>query len=326
MRPDISVIIPTYNRSELLLQAISSCGTSAADLRLEIIVIDDASTENIAGAVSQMGVLYERVATNGGANAARNRGLALASGEFVKFLDSDDVLMEGALRREFDTALRDCADIVAAGWQVTSLDDAGHEVLLKSYEAPAFSSVLDDLLAGKAVPTGAALYRGALAAQIGWDPTLPTLDDWDYFVAAALRAKKISSIQATSYRMRQHRGARITTSTSFASNAKAFYMILGKIEAELVARGEYTPQRRRRMAQYLYKELRGMYRNDAAAGRRMLVKLFELDPQFIPRDEERSALLRLMYRFLPASWILSAYGFVKRGRGPAHQRRSHQST
>ena len=64
----------------------------------------------------------------------------------------------------------------------------------------------------------------------------------------------------------------------YLKNAREFYVILGKLEAVLVERGDYTEQRRKRMAQYLYKELRGMYRFDRPHGRQLLAKLFDLDP------------------------------------------------
>jgi glycosyltransferase involved in cell wall biosynthesis len=318
MPPDISIVIPTYNRAKLVAEAVASCRQSAPGLDLEIIVVDDASPDDILHAVSALDVTYDRLETNGGASAARNRGLALASGQYVKFLDSDDVLLEGALQREYRIALAADADIVVTGWAVTTLDEEGGEIPVHKFPAPLFSCTPDDLLAGKSVPVAAALYRRTLAARIRWDEALPSLDDWDYFVAAALDAKKIVSMAECSFRWRQHAGPRVTTSSSFVSNAASFYKILGKLESALIASAQFTAGRQRRMAQYLYKELRGTYWTNPALGKRILAKIYRLDPGFLPVDEERSSFMRLLFRVAPVGQVLSAYGAAKRALSPPH--------
>jgi glycosyltransferase involved in cell wall biosynthesis len=312
MPPDISIIIPAYNRSEMLLAAIESCRRSAAGLDVEIIVIDDASKEDIAAAVAGSGVRLERQAKNAGSAVARNRGLELAQSAYIKFLDSDDVLVENALSREHGVATQNDADIVVAGWIETAMDDVGAEAVLSTHPAPRFKSIVDDLLAGRAVPTSSALYHARVAQQVCWDPELSKLNDWDYFLSAAARSEKIVSLGEPAYRWRHHGGERITTSATFLSNAREFFIILEKFEAFLVSTGQFTPARRQRMAQYLYKELRGAYRFEPALGRRILGKILALDPGFIPRDEEHSRTFRIAYRLLPPDWILSGYGFGRR--------------
>lgn len=309
----ISIIIPAHNRGDMLVDAITSCRASAPTLNLEIIVIDDASSEDIGAVVAPMGVVYERLAVNSGSSIARNRGLALATGGYVKYLDSDDVLVEGALEHEYQLALKTGADVVVAGWMETQFSGPrAPERVLSTHRPPSFTSIPDDLLAGRAVPTAAALYSRSVAAATAWDAALSKLNDWDYFVAAALRAAAIASTDGPAYKWRQHSGARITSSTSFAGNAREFYIILGKLQAALEAANQFTPARRARMAQYLYKELRGMYRFDPPTGRKILRRLYALDPHFVPRDEERSPLLRQLYSVLPTPWVLSGYGMVRR--------------
>jgi glycosyltransferase involved in cell wall biosynthesis len=312
MQPEISVIIPAYNRSEMLLAAIQSCRRSAAGLHIEIIVVDDASKENLAAAVEGAGVRYERLPINSGSAVARNRGLELAQAAYVKFLDSDDVLVENALRREHEMAVQGDPDILVTGWIETQMDDAGDETVLSRHAAPRFESIVDDLLAGRAVPTSSALYHARIVQRVRWEPVLSKLNDWDYFVSAAARSEKIVSLDEPAYRWRHHDGERITTSATFLSNAREFFIILEKFEALLVSTGRFTSARRQRMAQYLYKELRGAYRFEPALGRRILGKILTLDPGFIPRDEEHSRTFRIAYRLLPPEWALSAYGIGRR--------------
>jgi glycosyltransferase involved in cell wall biosynthesis len=309
--PDVSIIIPVHNRGDLLRETVQSCGPGACGLALQIIVIDDASTEDIAALAATWDVDYERLAVNSGSSVARNRGLEKARGAYVKFLDSDDVLVPGALRREWEAAVRTQADIVVAGWQDTRLLADGREEMLARYDPPRFSSIPDDLLSGRAVPTSAALYASRIAATVRWDPRLSKLNDWDYFVNAALRALRIETVDGPAYLWRQHEGARITSSTSFVGNAMEFYAILAKLEASLSARGLLSKARRDRLAQYLYKELRGLYRFGRPERHAVLAKIAALDPRFLPRDEERSPVFRSLARVLPLAWMLAGYGIAR---------------
>ena len=86
----VSVIIPVYNRADLLRRALNS--VAAQSWRpIEAIVVDDGSTENIAEVVSDFSGIATLVRQeNAGVTAARNRGMKEAKGEFIAFLDSDD--------------------------------------------------------------------------------------------------------------------------------------------------------------------------------------------------------------------------------------------
>lgn len=86
----VSVIIPTFNRAPVLSRAIDSA-LGQKDCFVEIIVIDDGSTDNTADIINSYGdkVVY-RYKDNGGASSARNAGIDIATGDYIAFLDSDD--------------------------------------------------------------------------------------------------------------------------------------------------------------------------------------------------------------------------------------------
>src|ERR1700682_4446766 len=88
--PLVSIIIPVYNAAHFLPQAMASIRAQGYD-SLEIVVVDDGSTDNCADVAKSLGsdVRYDRQ-VNRGPSAARNRGLALARGELIAFLDVDD--------------------------------------------------------------------------------------------------------------------------------------------------------------------------------------------------------------------------------------------
>jgi GT2 family glycosyltransferase len=95
----ISVIIPTYNRADLITRAIASVREQIYQ-NLEIIVVDDASDDDVAQVIQQINdsrIKYIRHQTNLGGSEARNTGIRHAQGEYVAFLDSDDVWLPNKL-------------------------------------------------------------------------------------------------------------------------------------------------------------------------------------------------------------------------------------
>jgi glycosyltransferase involved in cell wall biosynthesis len=91
-------VIPTYNRRDLVLRAVSSVLEQAGADDIEVIVADDGSTDGTAAAIAQRFGTRVRVNTthHAYACAARNGGFAVSSGDFVCFLDSDDIWAPGA--------------------------------------------------------------------------------------------------------------------------------------------------------------------------------------------------------------------------------------
>ena len=101
-RPLLSVVIPTWNRAALVSDAINSAMQQRAG-EVEVIVVDDASTDGtVALLKSQFGSLIHllRLEHRRGPGGARNAGARVARGEFVGFLDSDDVWLPGKLEAE----------------------------------------------------------------------------------------------------------------------------------------------------------------------------------------------------------------------------------
>lgn len=96
-RPLVTVVIPVFNRAGMVAEAVESC--LAQDWRpLEVVVVDDGSTDDPAAALHRFGdqvrVLRQ---VNGGVSRARNTGIAAARGDFVHFLDSDNLLLPDAV-------------------------------------------------------------------------------------------------------------------------------------------------------------------------------------------------------------------------------------
>jgi glycosyltransferase involved in cell wall biosynthesis len=309
MQPDVSVIIPTFNRAHMLDGAIESCKQAGNEIAVEVVVVDDGSTDHTEPVVAARGVRYIKLPQNRGRCEARMEGMRRSTGSFVKFLDSDDRLESGTLPLEVELARSSNADIVVCNWREIQVSPEGNETQLKIGEAPVFESILDDVLAGKAVPTSAALYRKNSIANLTWLST-NRFDDWDFFVHAALQAEVIKSLFLPAYQWRHHAGARATDSGMLETSI-AFYQVLARMRRTLEARGQFSPERRKRYAQYLYKELRTLYRFAPDEGRRVLAEIKRLDPGFRPVDEEHSIVIRILANVFPVAWVLQSYGSLR---------------
>lgn len=114
--PLVSVIIPAFNRAECIGNTIESIANQ--DYRpLDIIVIDDGSTDNTKNVVQKFCKITKDLSVryyyqeNGGVSSARNRGIGLAKGEFISFCDSDDILMPRKISKQIALMQKEGADV-----------------------------------------------------------------------------------------------------------------------------------------------------------------------------------------------------------------------
>lgn len=186
--PLLSVVIPTRNRAHLVCEAVESA-ISQRDGEVEVIVVDDGSTDDTAAVVERhQNVWGERVRYVWQENAercvARNNGLRHARGEFVAFLDSDDLLRPHHVR-ECVAALREDKE-AAAAYGDHGLVDAEGKVIREHVARPAFEGerfkrevCLKQLII---FPTEMVVRRSALEAAYGsdevFDPEAVMLEEW----------------------------------------------------------------------------------------------------------------------------------------------------
>jgi glycosyltransferase involved in cell wall biosynthesis len=111
----LSIIVPVYNVEEYILECVQSlCNQTLKDI--EIIVVDDGSTDNSINIVKEFKDKRIKIVTqqNGGLSSARNTGMKVAKGEYITFVDSDDYIgIKTAYEEMYNIAIRENSDIVA---------------------------------------------------------------------------------------------------------------------------------------------------------------------------------------------------------------------
>lgn len=186
--PLVSVILPTRSRADLLPMAIASVmGQTLRDL--ELIIVDDASTDTTpavvaAHAAADSRIRGERLASAAGAAAARNRGVSMAAGKYVAFIDDDCVWYPSKLDRQVtvleelsDAGLSYCPYILVGG------DESERVVGADDVTGPGRRRAL---LRGNVVGTPTVVVRRNLLDDVGgFDERLLRFQDWDLWVRLA---------------------------------------------------------------------------------------------------------------------------------------------
>lgn len=129
--PDVSVIIPAWNAQAFIGRSIAAA-LAQTGVEVEVLVVDDASTDDTAGAVAAIGdprVRYIRQARNGGPAVARNTAFAEARGDWLLILDADDDMGPGRAADLLAAAHAAQADIVADNLWITSEAEPGQRRL-----------------------------------------------------------------------------------------------------------------------------------------------------------------------------------------------------
>lgn len=117
---NLSVVIPVYNNKEKIKKCIESVVNQKTEYSMQLILIDDGSTDGSGDEIDKIAAETKKDGLsiviehqrNAGAAAARNRGLEIADGEYLMFVDSDDYLIEGIVQTSLDKLKEEGADIV----------------------------------------------------------------------------------------------------------------------------------------------------------------------------------------------------------------------
>jgi glycosyltransferase involved in cell wall biosynthesis len=181
--PLVSIIIPTYERREYLRGAIQTA-LGQKYKNMEIIVVDDGSLDPYASQiVSEFpeSVTCIRHDENQGLSAARNTGIEQSSGEFIAFLDDDDRWHRNKITRQIEAITQN--DGFGLATCLVAAISPDHEVIHCETSAPSGNCTYD-LLIGNIIGTPSrVLVRREAINDVGvFDESLPTKQDWDFYI------------------------------------------------------------------------------------------------------------------------------------------------
>ncbi len=201
MPPSVSVIIPNFNKGPYIAECLQSCIDQGPGYILEVIFVDDHSTDNSLEVVEAFRRRHPdivKVFTNPrkGAAAARNFGLEQSAGEYIQYLDSDDVLSENKVQAQLAALMENPSNGIAnCQWEhfrETPGDmPSERQITDKSYEQPV--TWLVDYMMGKGmgVVHGWLTPRALIEKAGPWNEELTVNDDGEFFSRVLLKADYI---------------------------------------------------------------------------------------------------------------------------------------
>ena len=186
IKPQVSVIIPTYNRSWIIKEAIDS--VLAQDYKeFELIVVDDGSTDHTSDVLdSSRNVIKVLSQKNKGVSAARNRGIAEASGQFIAFLDSDDLWLPQKLSAQVEFFNQTPNALICQTEEVWIRN--GLRVNPKKRHKKLSGMIFKPSLELCLVSPSAVMIQRSLFDRVGeFDETLPACEDYDLWLRISSR-------------------------------------------------------------------------------------------------------------------------------------------
>lgn len=274
--PLVSIIIPCYNGEAFVGEAIQSALDQTWEKK-EVIVIDDGSTDGSLEVIKSFG---DRIRWESGPNcggcAARNRGIALAQGEFVQFLDADDFLHCSKVECQVahSKALPKDTISVCLG-DVTPPDD----FLANAYQRVLHEQDIIYFLTEGVLPVTAALHhRGWLEKVGGFSEDLPCSQERDLHLRLACSGCGMEQLKKTLFTVRRVSG-------SVSSNASRVFSqhmkIARKCECILKRSGKWGAEKEKAFSAWMIRDSRLLYQ----LGKNQLAReYFEYGKELHPKE------------------------------------------
>lgn len=285
--PLVSVLIPCFNGEKFVREAVESA-LKQTHSEIEVIVVDDGSTDGSVRILEKLQAEFgERfqfeARPNRGANAARNRAFELSRGEFIQFLDADDVILPQKIEKQLPFLLSGSYDLVFCKGYIfgDGREPRPKKSIIRSPEnQDAFVYCLHQGLS-----TEGPLHRRKLVEKIGgFREGLPRAQEWDFHVRLACAGARIHLLDEWLYWHREHDGPRITrTSRAGDDMLKIALSLSDEIEKHDFKQRIYSMNapRRAALAGLIFQHSIYAFRNGAEeSARQGFRRARELSPSF----------------------------------------------
>ena len=194
MNPLVSIIVPVYNVGVYLNDSLNSLREQTYS-NLEFVLIDDGSKDESGVICDEFAELDGRFSVfhkdNGGVSSARNIGVEKASGEYIMFLDADDMFEKDAIERLVDVIIKENADVVLFEYTVDSADGSSVPVLHPELNG---EITIKDAVKHSIMPTNrflwSKIYKAEIVKNIRFDTSLHLGEDTVFACNAMLQGEK----------------------------------------------------------------------------------------------------------------------------------------
>lgn len=292
IKPDVSVIIPTFNRLWCLPEAIESCRQN--ECSTEIIVIDDGSTDGTWEWLQTQADVLSARQPNWGQDCALNKGFSMSRGEFIRFLDSDDFLLPNANDIQLAIGQREKADVVVSGHIVVY---HGSGVCSKRDWTFCDDFISQQLGECDSSHYSAYILRRDFITDIPHRQEFAFREDRIFIIEVALKYPKVAVCGQPCLYHRHHGLGRV----QFPQGMRAIVTnwqhaeLYRKVLTLLDARDELTLRRKRAAIRVLWPLAHWIAQTHLEEAREIADWIYRLDPDFSPPE---TGMLGCLYRQL----------------------------
>jgi glycosyltransferase involved in cell wall biosynthesis len=233
----VSTIIPAFNRSQMMREAAESV-LRQTYRPIEVILVNDGSTDDTAAEADRLaslylGIVFAHHKANSGAGPSREAGRQIARGEYIQYLDSDDLLCPDKFRLQVEALQRNPQAGAVYGW-IQLQNEAGvsgASPYKKSAEVR--ETLFPWILSDRWWNTNAPLWRRTVCDQLGSWSDLRWSQDWEYDGRAGALGIRLAHVPAFVTIQRQHVGLRQTSNSDWTrperiANRVQFFRLLLK--------------------------------------------------------------------------------------------------
>lgn len=300
-----SIVIPCYNAQKWIAAAIESCLNQTYS-PIEIIVIDDGSSDQSLEIVKRYSdrIRWE-TGSNRGGNYARNRGFALSQGDYIQFLDADDILLPEKIEQQVRCFEETQADVVYSDWRY-QFHQADQKIELGEIQVCGpKQDFLEDLLANhRWTPIICTLFtREIVEKSGGWDEELEAAQDRDFLFLTAFAGAKFAYSPGCHSLYRRY-GNVTVSSQSKMRWLDNHTMVMQKAENWLTKSGKLSLRYCQALAkayydmgrEFLYSDFPRLQHSKYLRHREALAQTLRLYPQF--KASNRKTSYRLIQQIL----------------------------
>ena len=297
----VSIVIPYTDELNFLEEALASAKTQFYHGEIILVCNAEFPTGPLTYAEERITVLHEPIP---GSAFARNRGLYHASGEWIQFLDADDLLMPDKILHQLDHS---DADVIVSRHLFQRLD--GQREPSRWISDDVWTGLLNSGLGS----TSSMLWRTESVRNCGgWSPVYQSHQEYELLFRMLKNGAKVAFDERTETIVRQRASGSITLQTKNSRPLEGI-RLREQIWNYLLEKDLDTPSRKNAFLHYVFRQLRGLYRIDRALAKAVFKKHFSDQQDFSP-DDISLPLYKMLYKYAGFSTterIIAQYALLR---------------
>lgn len=227
----ISVIVPCYNQAHFLEETLNSI-LNQSYTNWECIIVNDGSpddTENVAKKWTIKDSRFQYISKeNGGLSSARNSGLEVAKGDFIQFLDSDDLLSSDKFQKSIDAIEKEGAEVVITNFirfkkNLNQLKKAFCKLEEQTFT---YESILLQWDRRFSIPIHCGLFKREIIGNVRFNEKLKAKEDWFFWIQAFKSNPKVVFINVNMAQYRMHNKGMTKDNSLMEENLRKAYLLI----------------------------------------------------------------------------------------------------